>query len=173
MKLRPDPRSKDHLGRDALTGLVDRRSLFLDLERSFAESAVGYVAIFNLDDFAYVNHLLGHRAGDALLPLVAKIIREAAGPARTYRLGGDDFVVLGAGLDLDAARMFHRRVRDAVRVPLTTESCPPGTPPNLTITVSGGVSAWPDPAHAAWCDVLRAADVLLLGEKQRSNHDGT
>jgi diguanylate cyclase (GGDEF)-like protein len=161
----PNSQSDDRPARDELTGLLQRGALLPDLERALAENAVGYVAIFDLDGFIYANDLLGHYAGDALLIFVAALIEQAAGPARTYRAGGDEFVVVGAGLDPEAGRTLHRRVVDTIRIPLTTEARSGNTPPNFAITISGGVATWPNPAYAAAFDVLRAADLLMYREK--------
>lgn len=76
--------------------------MFPDLERAFAETPIGYVAVFDLADFVYVNHQFGHVIGDAVLVYVARLIADNAAPARTYRCGGDEFVVVGAGLDAEA-----------------------------------------------------------------------
>src|SRR4051812_3853613 len=52
-------------------------------------------AILDLDGFKGYNDSFGHGAGDALLMRLGHRLAEVAnGPARAYRLGGDEFCVL-------------------------------------------------------------------------------
>ena len=91
---------------DALTGLANRRSLLGDLERASLVSAPSFLTMFDLDGFKYYNDTYGHPAGDELLRRIAKALDREAGPGvRAYRLGGDEFCLLGGtnGADLDRA----------------------------------------------------------------------
>ena len=52
---------------DALTGLANRRKLYLDVEARLAAGSPFVLAIFDLDGFKSYNDTFGHPAGDALL----------------------------------------------------------------------------------------------------------
>ena len=84
---------------DALTGLANRRKLYLDVEARLAAASPFVLAIFDLDGFKAYNDTFGHPAGDALLArLGAKLADIAvAGRATAYRMGGDEFCVVGDG----------------------------------------------------------------------------
>ncbi|AEO49298.1 diguanylate cyclase/phosphodiesterase with PAS/PAC sensor(s) [Rhodospirillum rubrum F11] len=95
--------------RDPLTGLINRRSFFDDLEKAVARAgrfpAAGVAVIsIDLDRFKYVNDSLGHQAGDCLLKEVAEVLfgrlRETDLLAR---LGGDEFAVLLHGVNREGA----------------------------------------------------------------------
>lgn len=91
---------------DPLTGLPNRRSLTLQLQRASAASLrhrqQGALLFIDLDNFKSVNDTLGHAAGDQLLHQVATRLKEAIRTADTAaRLGGDEFVVMLETLDTD------------------------------------------------------------------------
>ena len=86
-------------GTDPLTGLPNRRHLFVELET--AVSAGGRLGLdhalllIDLDRFKAANDAHGHPAGDDLLRLVANRLRILAGEdSRLARLGGDEFAFL-------------------------------------------------------------------------------
>jgi diguanylate cyclase (GGDEF)-like protein len=83
---------------DALTGLPNRRRLFADLERAVGRSGAtrSVLMLFDLDGFKHYNDTFGHLAGDALLTRLGQALtRAVGGKGRAYRLGGDEFCVLG------------------------------------------------------------------------------
>ena len=90
----------DHLAHhDPLTGLPNRLRLLSSLEhaigRAVRHGGRGAVLFLDLDRFKNVNDSMGHPAGDELLVLVARRVREyVPGGEVLARLGGDEFVVL-------------------------------------------------------------------------------
>lgn len=101
--------------RDALTGLLNRRGLELELKRLQAlvqrESSGLFAAFIDLDDFKDVNTEHGHDVGDAVLKEMAIRIQ---GSLRIHdeigRFGGDEFIALLLARDKDAARGVLERV---------------------------------------------------------------
>ncbi|MCK1513909.1 EAL domain-containing protein [Bradyrhizobium sp. 190] len=83
---------------DQLTGLPNRTSLTADLNAMLDESAaIGSkhaIAIIGLDGFKDINDTLGHSIGGRLLREAAERIVAADDSCRSYRLGGDQFVLL-------------------------------------------------------------------------------
>lgn len=84
---------------DYLTGLPNRRYLEMKLEEWRAGNGSlgsGIAALhIDLDRFKQINDTLGHSAGDAMLTLAARILRENIRAADfAARIGGDEFVVL-------------------------------------------------------------------------------
>jgi diguanylate cyclase (GGDEF)-like protein len=84
---------------DILTGLPNRRRLMLDLEQHLGEGEDAeprVLALFDLNGFKHYNDAFGHAAGDVLLARLGGCLADAAAPAGTaYRIGGDEFCVLG------------------------------------------------------------------------------
>lgn len=85
---------------DPLTGLANRRSLVLELERMLArgqrENSAVFVAFIDLDGFKEINDLHGHEMGDRFLAAMAShLANELRAGDLLARLGGDEFVVAG------------------------------------------------------------------------------
>ena len=84
---------------DALTRLGNRRKLFSDMQQRVATlhgAQTVSVGIFDLDGFKAYNDTFGHPAGDALLRRLGMRLTAVLGDrADTYRIGGDEFVVVG------------------------------------------------------------------------------
>jgi diguanylate cyclase (GGDEF)-like protein len=84
---------------DPLTGLGNRRALWLHLEERHAPTTA--VAMLDLDGFKAFNDRFGHAAGDALLVQTSEHLMGAVPQARVFRLGGDEFCIVG-GLEVEA-----------------------------------------------------------------------
>ncbi|AWN14938.1 bifunctional diguanylate cyclase/phosphodiesterase [Salinisphaera sp. LB1] len=100
---------------DTLTNLANRKLLHerLDREIEYAGRRGGGFAVFyvDLDGFKLLNDHLGHHAGDEVLERVANAMRDTMHENDTVaRMGGDEFVVLAAGVDgtADIDRLAHR-----------------------------------------------------------------
>jgi diguanylate cyclase (GGDEF)-like protein len=92
--------SREEASTDVLTGLGNRRALIEDLSAAVARQAPGghelLVAMFDLDGFKQYNDSFGHAAGDALLARLGAALSTATlGAGTTYRMGGDEFCMLG------------------------------------------------------------------------------
>jgi diguanylate cyclase (GGDEF)-like protein len=100
---------------DELTGLGNRRAFDLGLESRCAAARAGgpgiVLVMFDLDGFKSINDALGHSAGDAVLQIVGRHLRETAGrDDLVVRVGGDEFAVVreASGLDDYLAVLDHR-----------------------------------------------------------------
>jgi diguanylate cyclase (GGDEF)-like protein len=149
---------------DALTGLPNR-ALILDrigqlLARSRREGTQGAALYLDLDEFKNVNDTLGHEAGDRLLTAVAARLKTTLRDADTIgRMGGDEFVVLIDGGDLDAApELVAERLLNVMHQPFTLEGA--GMP--LIVNTSIGIAVG-DRTTAG--ELLRDADVALYEAK--------
>ena len=122
---------------DPLTGLLNRKALegrALELEQQ-ARLTGGSIALIacDLDQFKSVNDGHGHDRGDAVLQSVAYEMRKSLRSFELiYRLGGEEFLIVLPGLDLDEAMVVGERLRK------TIEAVQPG---GLPVTASFGVSA--------------------------------
>jgi len=93
-------REAHHLAEcDALTGLPNRRSFFLELnervERLRETGEPFILGLVDLDGFKPVNDTYGHAAGDEMLQTVAERLTAVSGDAALpARLGGDEFALI-------------------------------------------------------------------------------
>ncbi len=141
---------------DALTELPNRRRLMEDLEQAIA-CATGddpvLLILFDLDGFKAYNDTFGHPAGDALLSRLGKALHTAVEErARAYRMGGDEFCVLG-GLVLDA---------DPLAITAAAALSTQGD--GFSVTASYGSVVLPVDASTP-ADALRIADERLYASK--------
>ena len=82
---------------DPLTGIGNRRKLVDDLSARLDAQTPAVLILLDLDGFKGYNDSFGHPAGDALLARLAKKLAAAvAADGEVYRIGGDEFCVLGA-----------------------------------------------------------------------------
>ena len=99
---------------DVLTGSPNRRAWDARLEQAIHAGGPVCVAILDLDDFKGFNDGDGHQAGDHLLKEAVAAWSAQLRPTDTLaRYGGDEFVVLLHGLDLQGARVVVDRLRAA------------------------------------------------------------
>lgn len=147
--------------RDPLTGIWNRRSMELAINRAGPEDVV---ALVDLDHFKRVNDTYGHAVGDEVLTRFAAFLRNGLRGSDTVgRLGGEEFVVLFAATPLKGAA--HKL--EILRAQWADEA-PHGT------TFSAGVSAVPT---AAECGreppgqvALGLADALMYQAKSRGRN---
>lgn len=106
---------------DDLTGLANdrhfHRRLAEDLERADATGSRVALLFLDLDNFKGVNDTHGHLAGSQVLKEVGYVMRRTVRlPGVTLaRYGGDEFVVILPGLDVDAAARVAEEIRQAIR----------------------------------------------------------
>ena len=125
--------------RDALTGAYNRRQLEA-FEQAHPQNQPWAAIAVDLDHFKQVNDSLGHDRGDQVLIEFAHFLSSRVREEDSVvRLGGDEFLVLLAGADLDMLRATARRLRsDAGAAPcafsLGSALREPGEPLAATIT---------------------------------------
>ena len=73
------------------------------------------VLLCDIDAFRGLNERYGHKAGDRALKNFAEVIEESIGrrSATLGRQGGDEFVILLPGIDLNEATMIAERLCEA------------------------------------------------------------
>lgn len=100
---------------DALTGLHNRNKFnqVLNASDTCSSPQLG-VACFDLNGLKLVNDQQGHRAGDALIRNTANQLR-AVFDGMTYRIGGDEFVVIDSSRNEEEFRAAVDAVRARMR----------------------------------------------------------
>ena len=77
---------------DALTGLGNRLALRHDYN-SYQNQKIR-VMMMDVDDFKMINDRFGHSAGDEMLKMTGKILKDSFPDSHCYRFGGDEFLVI-------------------------------------------------------------------------------
>jgi len=112
--------ARTHALTDPMTGLPNARCLQIQFEKEVARSsrttASFQLLMLDLDGFKAVNDTFGHKAGDALLKEVAKVIRAEL---REYdflaRYGGDEFVAIIPDTNSEDVSDLGQPIEAAVR----------------------------------------------------------
>jgi diguanylate cyclase (GGDEF)-like protein/putative nucleotidyltransferase with HDIG domain len=147
---------------DPLTKLSNRRGfrelLDLEVERARRGGTAMAVLAGDLDNFKDINDRSGHKAGDAALQRVAKLLLGHKREIDTVaRVGGEQFALIAPDTDRDSAVALAERLRRLLREEFAGESIP--------LTISFGVSVYPEHGETA-AALLHAADQALYGAKQ-------
>lgn len=86
---------RDEAHMDSLTGTKNRMDFSLTLEQYQNEKTNLPTCIYiDVNGLHNLNNRCGHAAGDALIKTVAQKISDLFGVEHTYRIGGDEFVVI-------------------------------------------------------------------------------
>ncbi len=150
---------------DQLTGLPNRRAGLEFLEETWTRgSQVGepmVLMLMDIDHFKRVNDTYGHDAGDVVLQRTAAAMR---GAVRDYdkvsRHGGEEFLVICPGADLQVAYSLGDRIRAAVeRNKIASDDF------NGSVTISIGVTVR-HPGQSSTRDMLHEADEALYAAKE-------
>lgn len=142
----PDRREESVQGRDSLTGLFDGRALHDALAAAIAAAEqrgedVGLLFL-DLDRFKRINDRHGHLAGSRILRQVAALLNTAADDAGGFaaRYGGDEFVLVLPGADLDQAFGQAERLRSDVASTLFSSGPGERSRPMVSLTCSIGAA---------------------------------
>ena len=108
-----------HAEHDALTGVRNRRAirdvLRKELARCRRERNTLGVILADVDHFKKINDHYGHASGDAVL---VAVVERITATLRSYdllgRYGGEEFLIIAPGCDLELAQKLAERVRAAV-----------------------------------------------------------
>lgn len=109
-------RAQELANTDPLTGLANRRHAMSEIDRAIMlarkhDTPVSLL-VFDLDHFKEVNDRHGHVAGDRVLAKVARLAQFVAPDGdMVARFGGEEFVVLLHGADMQAASTFAEQLR--------------------------------------------------------------
>jgi diguanylate cyclase (GGDEF)-like protein len=152
---------RDRAVLDPLTGLLNRASLDsraaeIEQQARLTSGSVS-VVILDLDRFKGVNDEYGHERGDTVLRDAAYEIRKTLRSFElVYRIGGEEFLVLLPGVNLEEGLDIAERARTAVAL---------ARPGDLELTLSAGVATAAG-ADVRYSQLFRAADGALLRAKR-------
>lgn len=128
---------------DTLTGLLNRRAILQRIEEEMERhrrtgASLGCI-LLDVDFFKQVNDRYGHAAGDEVLCRVARHLRQALRPYDALgRFGGEEFLVILPGTDLDTLRGVAERIR--VGLPEQVKAGTPDAP--QPVTASFGITLY-------------------------------
>lgn len=128
---------------DSLTGLANRRrfrvALAREVERWRRYRVPCSLLMLDIDHLKRINDQFGHPAGDAVIRQIAQTLKEVSRDNDTAaRLGGEEFALLLAGVDVEKAAAAAERLKTVLSSRRVEEVG--------TVTVSIGVASCPESA---------------------------
>ncbi len=154
----------EQVGRDPLTGLLNRRAVESRLEQEIAHGRACRhpvtVVLIDVDNFKTVNDTLGHQAGDRVLVAVGRVLSAACrGTDVAARYAGDEFLLVLPGTDETAAGEVCERIVGEIRR-LSDELSLGGI--QVTISVGAAVT---HRCHRSAAQLVAIADAAMYDAK--------
>ena len=152
---------------DSLTGMLNRKALMnrageLAQQSRLTGEPVGMI-LGDLDRFKQVNDSEGHAAGDAALTDVAYLLRKRLRAFDlAYRIGGEEFLILVPGADIEECA----RIAEDLRLAVAGDAVGDG----MRLTISFGVAASARGAGFDYDRVFAAADEALYEAKSEGRN---
>jgi diguanylate cyclase len=164
-------RVSDEAATDALTQVSNRRGLEQAFEseaarclRSVGAAGALAVGLIDIDNFKKLNDRLGHGAGDQALKSLAAGVRERLRPVdHIARFGGEEFVLLLPGTELDAAQQALTRLQRSLSAALFLHEGE-----EVFVTFSAGVTLWRE-GEALEATLARADEALYEAKRTGKN----
>jgi len=158
---------------DELTGALNRRhfdkKLKTEMSRSKRDQKFLCMLMLDADNFKKYNDTYGHQAGDKILQIMVKGMKDTFQRAGDYiyRLGGEEFAVLFQTDTIEQAEVISNKLRQYI-YDLDIEHS--GNPPFNRVTVSGGLMAI-DPNNVyIEEEIYKYADTSLYRAKQKGRN---
>jgi diguanylate cyclase (GGDEF)-like protein len=152
---------------DQLTGMLNRKALAVRVRELAQQSEVTGepvgVIVGDLDHFKQINDSHGHAAGDVVLKEVAYLLRKQLRAFDlAYRLGGEEFLILVPGSDLQRTAELAERLREGVADDPVSDG--------LWVTMSLGVGASGHEERFDYATVFSVADEALYQAKREGRN---
>ena len=153
---------------DPLTRLANRRSMLESLQSaidSFLYYGIPFcLAMGDIDNFKAFNDRYGHDAGDLILVKIADLMgEEMREQDQSARWGGEEFLILLPGTQLEGASLMIERLRERIATtPITIEEQP------TCITMTFGLAQYEGESEIT--DSIRKADRAMYKGKCRGKN---
>lgn len=149
---------------DGLTDVYNHRYFYDSLKKAIDEADGSKVSLLfvDIDYFKFYNDMHGHQEGDKVLRQIAYLLKKYTRPQDIVcRYGGEEFaIILKNTGEKDAVTVAERIRKTIERTPFDGEEYQP----NGQITVSIGVSTYPDKA-ANGTELVKSTDDALYRAK--------
>lgn len=156
-------------GKDALTRLLNRKFLPAVMNRQLTiarqRNEQYGVLIIDVDHFKHINDTYGHDNGDRILQQVAlSLTNSVRSGDYTFRLGGEEFMVLLVDVNQDSCNKIAEKVRQAVAKDKFLLA------DNVTVEVTVSIGAALYSGHPDYQYDLNCADKALYHAKRNGRN---
>ncbi|WP_167562681.1 ABC transporter substrate binding protein [Butyrivibrio fibrisolvens] len=141
------------LNNDYLTQIPNRHYINQKLTQLNSTFTPYGLAMIDIDYFKHINDTYGHLMGDALLKEVGRRFAGIATKNITFaRIGGDEFMMLITGSEIDNAEKICQKIRKVFEFPITIDK------QKITVTLSMGCALYPS-------DINDPTQIMALADK--------
>ena len=120
------------------------------------------IVVVDINDLKIVNDTYGHEYGDKLIQNGASILKKVWGSDFTYRVGGDEFVIVYTDVDVECAKerisLFEGAIDDYNRKNNWKE---------LYLQMAIGMAVYSSETDKEYMDVFRRADSAMYEDKKQ------
>lgn len=120
------------------------------------------IAVVDINDLKAVNDTYGHEYGDKLIQSGAAILRKVWGSDFTYRVGGDEFVIVCSDMEKECAKeqivLFEKAIEDYNR----QNNCK-----ELYLQMAIGMAVYNPETDNEYMDVFSRADNAMYEDKKQ------
>ncbi len=144
---------------DKLTKLPNRRMLMKDLKTSMDKQRPFFLGFGDLDNFKYLNDLLGHSYGDIFLQSITDKFNALSSEIfNIYRWGGDEFIFVIYTDKTNEAIQHFDNIYKALKEPINVKN----TKYNALISI--GIVKYPEHGNNV-DDLVKHADIIMYDIK--------
>ena len=120
------------------------------------------IVVADINDLKKVNDTYGHEYGDKLIQNGASILKKVWGSDYTYRVGGDEFVIVYSDMDMECAKerlsLFEEAIEDYNR----QNKCE-----KTYLRMAIGTAVFSSETDKEYMDVFRRADSAMYEDKKQ------
>ena len=146
---------------DALTGLENRNSYMEQIkviEENISSGKASFtVVVCDVNQLKIINDDYGHEEGDKVLTLISRTIQELFSSEKIYRIGGDEFVIIGKDPDYSGRISDLKTKIKSLRSEID----------DLPASVSAGFSVFDKEKDKEYSNVFNRADKLMYEDKKK------
>ncbi len=151
--------------RDSLTGVKNSTAYTEAIEELNKEINLGNpifgVIVADINNLKKTNDTYGHDIGNELIVRVARIITDTFKSSSVYRIGGDEFVVVIKGKDLEQHRSLIEKMDAAFAADYITVN-----DEAVSVSIARGVAIFDPSIDTVYTDVFAKADHLMYMNKE-------
>ncbi|GAF65407.1 hypothetical protein BTS2_2305 [Bacillus sp. TS-2] len=149
---------------DTLTNLPNRHFVDEKINQAIKQNERVACLFLDMDRLKFTNDSLGHRAGDKLLVEVAqRLLQHKRDGEILARVGGDEFLFIVFNKRVDEIEEIACQCIQEMKEPFLIEN------QKLRITLSGGISVFPDDVKSA-DELIRVADLAMYDAKKNGKN---
>lgn len=161
-----NPNYKDMANTDYLTKLKNRNAFMIDIHNRDAKKQTGCgLLVADMNDLKKINDTYGHQAGDVSICAIANLLSGCAGKHPTYRIGGDEFVMIVDHTDMQTLEDMKDMILEKMEhLKLNHEH-------DLKLSLSVGIAMYDEEKDKTLLHTFKRADFRMYNMKRDTKKD--